>query len=137
MMASAQQASDRAKPGSSVIGWELDRRDRRELLRRFPPKFKSTVADHVTLEAKVARDSELPEEREGEIVGRAEDGSGVEAMVVRIGGTTHRPDGSTNHITWSLGPGRKAVESNDVIADRGWTPIEPAIPIHLEPQRFP
>ena len=136
-MTSALQASERAKPGSSVIGWKLDRAERKELLRRFPPKFKEAIADHVTLEAKVARSAELPEEREGEIVGRAEDGSGVEAMVVRIGGTTDRPDGSTYHITWSLGPGRKAVESNDVIAKHGWIPIEPPIAIRLEPQRFP
>jgi len=135
-MATAQEASGRAKPGSAVIGWKLNRGDRRELLRRFPPKFKQTIADHVTLEAKVARGSELPEEREGTIVGRADDGSGVEAMVVQIGGTTDRPDGSTYHITWSLGPGRKAVESNDVIAHHGWTPIDPPVSIRLDPQRF-
>ena len=28
-------------------------------------------------------------------------------MVVELDGTTDRPDGSTYHITWSLGPGRK------------------------------
>ena len=33
---------------------------------------------------------------------------------------TDRPDGSTYHITWSLGPGRKARESNDVLRDQGW-----------------
>ncbi len=41
--------------------------------------------------------------------------SGVEAMVVAIDGTTDRPDGSTYHITWSLGDGRRARESNDVL----------------------
>jgi len=57
--------------------------------------------------------------------------------VVRIGGTTDRPDGSTYHITWSLGPGRKAKESNDVIAAHGWTPFAAPIPVRLEPRAYP
>ena len=73
-----------------------------------------------------AADAPLPPEADGEIVGRADDGSGVEAMVVRLGGTTDRPDGSTYHITWSLADGRRAKESNDVIAARGWTDVRPA-----------
>ena len=40
-----------------------------------------------------------------------------------IDGTTDRPDGSTYHITWSLGPGRQARESNDVLRERGWEAI--------------
>ena len=38
------------------------------------------------------------------------------------------PDGSTYHITWSLGPGRKARESNDVLRDQGWEPSAGADP---------
>ena len=73
----------------------------------------------------------------GEIVGQADDGRGVQAHVVRIGGTTKRPDGSTYHITWSLdrSRGRKPVESNDVIARQGWTACPP-IPIRFSPARF-
>jgi len=56
--------------------------------------------------------------------------------VVELDGTTDRPDGSTYHITWSLGPGREAVESNDVLGDKGWTPIDRPIPIELRPARF-
>jgi hypothetical protein len=55
---------------------------------------------------------------------------------VQIDGTTDRPDGSTYHITWSLGPGRKAKESNDVLRDRGWRRLDRAIPIRLEPAVF-
>ena len=50
--------------------------------------------------------------------------------------TTDRLDGSTYHITWSLGPGRRAVESNDVLRDLGWEPIDAPIPVELEPARF-
>jgi hypothetical protein len=85
---------------------------------------------------KVARDSALPGETAGEIVGRADDGDGVEAMVVTIAGTTERPGGGTYHITWSLARGRKAKESNDVIAARGWTQLDSPIPITLQPAHF-
>ena len=137
MAVSAQQAHQRAKPGDTVIGWKLDREQRKELLLQFPPKFAEVVADHVTLSARVARSSELPQEMLGEIVGRAEDGKGVEALVVSINGTTDRPDGSTYHITWSLEKGRRAKESNDVIRQHGWDPIELPVPIMLQPARFP
>ncbi len=136
MALNAQQAHQRAKPGDIVIGWQLDREQRKELLLQFPPKFPEVVADHVTLSARVARNSELPSETLGEIVGRAEDGKGVEAMVVSIAGTTDRPDGSTYHITWSLEPWRRAKESNDVIREFGWEPIELPVPVMLQPARF-
>jgi hypothetical protein len=70
------------------------------------------------------------------VVGRADDGKSLECLVVTLGGTTHRPDGSTYHITWSLGPGRKARESNDVLRERGWVALKPPIEIQLEPARF-
>ncbi len=136
MALSAQQAHQQAKPGDTVIGWRLDRDQRRELLLQFPPKFSEVVADHVTLSARVARGSGLPGETHGEIVGRAEDGKGVEALVVSIGGTTDRPDGSTYHITWSLEKGRRAKESNDVIREYGWEPLELPMPVMLEPACF-
>jgi hypothetical protein len=57
-------------------------------------------------------------------------------MVVRIGGTTDRPDGSTYHITWSLRPGRQAKESNDVIARHGWREVHPPVPVTLAPHTY-
>ena len=57
-------------------------------------------------------------------------------MVVSINGTTDRPDGSTYHITWSLGDGRRARESNDVLKERGWDEFDDPVPIKLEPGRF-
>ena len=137
MTLNAQQAHQQAKPGDTVIGWKLDREQRKELLLQFPPRYREVVADHVTLKPRVARNSELPSETMGEIVGRADDGKGVEAMVVSLGGTTDRPDGSTYHITWSLEKGRRAKESNDVIRDHGWEPIELPVPVMLQPARFP
>ena len=134
---SPQQAYDQAGPGDQVIGWEIDSAQRRDLLSRLPPKYAQVVADHVTLRSKVAADAEPPAAVTAEIVGRSDDGRGVEAMVVRIDGRTERPGGGTFHITWSLEPGREARESNDVIAQHGWQPIAPPVAVQLAPGRYP
>ena len=62
-----------------------------------------------------------------------DDGRGVQALVLRIAGTTARPDGSRWHVTWSLdrAAGRKPVESNTVIAERGWSAVDPPEPLRL------
>ena len=123
-----------AKPGS-VIGWLLAEDDRARLLQQFRPKFEKTVAHHVTLQTNAEREPE-PREVKAAIVGRTDDDEGVEAMVVAIDGSTDRPDGSTYHITWSLGPNRRARESNDVLRERGWQELDHPIPVSLEPGRF-
>jgi hypothetical protein len=124
-----------AKPGT-VTGWKLSRDERDALLDRFPPKYENVVADHVTLRTDATPQTPLPREVEAKIVGRADDGESLECLVVELDGTTDRPDGSIYHITWSLGPGRRARESNDVLRERGWTPLPSPIPIDLEPARF-
>lgn len=120
----------------NVTGWKLPRDERERLLRRFPPRYERTIADHVTLKVGGGAEAPLPEEERGTIVGRADDGTSLECLVVEIGGTTDRPDGSTYHITWSLGADRKAKESNDVLRQEGWEAIDQPIPIQLEPARF-
>jgi hypothetical protein len=106
------------------------------LVQRFPPRYAEVVADHVTLRVGASEKTPLPRQREARIVGRADDGDSLECLVVELNGTTERPDGSTYHITWSLGPGRKARESNDVLRDLGWRPVDAPIPVDLEPARF-
>jgi imidazole glycerol phosphate synthase subunit HisF len=123
-----------AKPGT-VIGWKLDCSQRDELLKQHPPRYEQAIADHVTLETNAAS-KPLPPEVTASIVGRTDDESGVEAMVVTIDGTADRPDGSTYHITWSLGTGRRARESNDVLKERGWKELDHPIPVTLAPARF-
>ena len=136
MAPSAEQAFAQSGSGEAVIGWKLDRSYRRALLERFPARFRNVVADHVTLASRAAKDAPLPEETEGRIVGRADDGQGVEAMIVSIGGTTDRPDGSTYHITWSLEPGREARESNAMLAAQRWVLFEAPIDVTLIPALF-
>lgn len=124
-----------AKPGT-VTGWKLPRDERERLLERFPPRYPKVDADHVTLRVGATPQTPLPRAVEARIVGRADDGDSLECLVVELDGTTDRPDGSTYHITWSLGDGRRARESNDVLRDRGWERIDAPIPITLEPARF-
>jgi len=125
-----------AKPGT-VTGWKLAQADRDMLLERFPPKYENVVANHVTLRTGATPSTPLPRKPEtSRIVGRGDDGKGVECFVVEMDGSTDRPDGSTYHITWSLGPTRRARESNDVLRDQGWDYLEAPIDIDLEPARF-
>ena len=120
-----------------VTGWKLPRDGERErLLERFPPKYDRAIADHVTLQASASEDTPLPREVDAEIVGYADDGESLECLVVAIDGTSDRPDGSTYHISWSLGAGRKARESNDLLRDRGWQYLDRPIPIRIEPAKF-
>jgi hypothetical protein len=118
-----------------VIGWLLDTDHRKALLARIEPAYARTIAHHVTLKPDAEAGEAAPEARTAAVVGVADDGAGVQALVVELNGTTARPDGGTYHITWSLAPGRDARESNDVIAAKGWTPYE-RIAIHLKPARF-
>lgn len=119
----------------TTLGWKLDPTQRVDLLGQFPPVWPDVIAHHVTLRAGADPAEPLPPHVRAEIVGSVDDGAGVQALVVAIDGTTDRPDGSTYHITWSLdrSKGREPVESNQVIAERGWRPVAPSIPILIEP----
>jgi hypothetical protein len=119
----------------SVIGWKLDRGERGTLLGRFLPRYAEAIADHVTLRSGAESDP-LPDRVKAAIVGRTDDGESLEAMVVAIDDSVDRPDGSTFHITWSLGPGRRTRESNDVLREQGWSRLPEPIPITLQPARF-
>ena len=119
-----------------TVGWKLDRDDRAALLRRFTPRYDEPVADHVTMKGQ-ADETAPPPDAVCVLVGYVDDGAGVEAMVVEINGETARPDGSTFHITWSLAPNRRAVESNDVIASRRWIALNGRVPVRVTPARWP
>jgi hypothetical protein len=109
------------------VGWLLDPRDRAKLLTQVPPRYPDVVAHHVTLAVGTKARRPPPSALAGEIVGRADDDAGVEALVVRIDGTTSRPGGGTYHVTWSLdrARGRRPADSNDVLARCGWTKLGP------------
>lgn len=121
-----------------ATGWKLGPASREFLVDIFPPRWHDLVADHVTLDADASPHDPLPPEVEAAVIGHADDGRGVEALVVAIDGRTERPDGSTFHITWSLdrAEGRRAAESNTLLGDQGWRPLAAPIAIELIPSRF-
>jgi hypothetical protein len=118
-----------------VIGWLLSKGDRERLLGLVPPRYAQPVAHHVTLKPDATSEERAPPVREAAVVGVSDDGVGVQALVVELDGRTARPDGGVYHITWSLEPSRRAVESNAVIATHGWAPMDP-MSIDLTPGRF-
>lgn len=118
-----------------VAGWLLDEEDRARLLALLPPAYPRAVAHHVTLRADVPPGFPPPAAKAGTVVGLADDGAGVQALMVEIEGSTRRPDGSTWHVTWSPADGRKPVESNDVIRAHGWTATA-RHPLRLHPAVF-
>lgn len=108
-----------------TIGWKLDPDCRDLMLSRFPPCYGRVVADHVTRHVDHEPDATPPPEiANARIVGRADDGTGVETLVVALNGTTTRPDGGTWHITWSLAEGRGARDSNALLTESGWEPLD-------------
>ncbi|WP_408591521.1 hypothetical protein [Novosphingobium sp.] len=107
--------------GSRVVGWKLSEPCRARLLDLFPPRHARLVADHVTLHPFAGVDAVPPPALlSARIVGHADDGTGVEALVVAIDGSTERPGGGTWHVTWSLAEGRRARDSNDLLGRGDW-----------------
>lgn len=116
-----------------TAGWKLDPAERAALLAVFRPRYDRLVADHVTCKPDPVGGLQPVE---ADIVGRADDDAGVEALIVEIAGSPDRPDGSTWHVTWSLGEGREAKESNAVIAEHGWKAVGPYA-LRLTPATWP
>ncbi len=122
---------------SFYTGWELDEKDRAKLLRVFAPAYPDVIAHHVTYKNPVDPQTKPPQAVDAAVVGIADDGSKVQALVVEIDGTTERLDGLIYHITWSIdrGAGAKPVHSNFVIANTGFKPVE-RTPVSLTPRVF-
>ena len=116
-------------------GWLVDPKTRESLLQRYPPIYPNVVAHHVTLSSGIESDAAIPLPTRGTIVGRVDDGNGVEALIIEIGGTTDRIGGGTYHITWSLdrAANREARESNGAIARLGWQSVAAPQEIELMP----
>jgi hypothetical protein len=125
-----------SKMTKGYVGWKISPQERDRILNHFPALFERVIAHHVTLKFGVTQDHVLPTATMGYIVGESVDPSGVQALIVSINNSVARPGGGVLHVTWSLEPGRKPVESNQVIANQGWHPVTP-FPIELTPEFFP
>ncbi|MDJ0951292.1 MAG: hypothetical protein QNJ94_20460 [Alphaproteobacteria bacterium] len=106
--------------------WPEETRDL--LLVRFRPAYPDVVAHHITVAHGVPPETPPPPQPNSvAIVGRCDDGAGLEALIVSLDDSTKRADGKTYHITWSLdrARGRRPHEANDMIAACGFTPVDP------------
>ncbi len=114
----------------------LDDKSRNELMKVFPPKYPDVIAHHVTLQFGIPADSKIPDmPNDIQVVGYADNGESLEALVVSVNGSVKRPDGKVFHITWSLdkSKGIKPVHSNNLITEMGWKEIDMPIAITVTP----
>ena len=111
--------------------WLLSGKDRSTLLAAFPPKFPDVIAHHVTITQGKFKNLSMPPEAVMEVIGYATDGIGLEALVVRVNGSSKRDDGRVYHITWSIDrvAGYKPADSNGVIEAYGWEDVVPEIKV--------
>jgi hypothetical protein len=118
-------------------GWLLPDNERSKLLALFNPNYPDVIAHHITDKSGVKSNWPLPVETTGIVVGIADNGESLQALVVSINGSVNRPDGSFYHITWSLdrSNGMKPVMSNDLLK-QGWDSVPP-ISISITPTFFP
>ncbi len=112
----------------------LDDASRTALAERFPPKYPKFVGHHVTLSFGVPKDTEVPAPANIKVIGHADSGDGLEALVVTVNGKTERPDGKRYHITWSLDPAKYSpVDSNTLLSNNKFTLVR-SIPINTTPK---
>ena len=105
------------KPDHYLV-FELSEKSRAHLLGLFQPRFFKVIANHVTIEFNLTKEKldrykntllyPTPIVR---AYGYAR-GDGVECIAVAIGDNVDRQDGSFYHITLSIDPPHKPVESN-------------------------
>jgi hypothetical protein len=120
---------------SPYLAYEVKEGSRQRLLRMFPPKYPETICGHVTIKFPASEGDVPPAPVESAyVVGYADSGDGLEALVVEIDGGTKRADGKFFHITLSLdrAAGKKPVQSNALVS-KGYQPVG-RIPIWVEPK---
>jgi hypothetical protein len=83
----------------------LSREETERLRTLFPPRYAKLSGDHITVRYDVPLEgTDLPPDAKIEVIGRADDGNGIEALIVTVDGKRCQPGGRPFHITWSLDP---------------------------------
>jgi hypothetical protein len=107
---------------NNYTAYVLDDSARTSLLAKFPPKYPKVIAHHVTVQFGVPADTEVPPPARVKVIGYADSGDGLEALVCTVDGKAERPDGKRFHITLSLDPSKySAVDSNKLLASNKFT----------------
>ncbi len=88
--------------------YELDADSKSQLLEAIPPKYPTVVADHITQNFGVSAGTPIPEPKSVKVVGVADDGRGLQGLIVEVDGERTRPDGKPFHITWSYDASKMA-----------------------------
>lgn len=117
---------DQTKLLKGYTGYELTELGRAQLLAHIEPAYPDVIAHHVTHEFGVY-DSLPPEAASVRVTAVAFDDR-VQAVVVKVNGTTARPDNKIYHITVSIdrGAGATPNDSNRMLADlANWRAIDP------------
>lgn len=115
----------------SYIAFVLHDRAREAVLRRIPLKHPDVIAHHVTLAFGVKVEDPIVFLLDSLITdvvvyGYVEDDR-CQAALVKINGSTIRPNGGFYHITLSIdrSKGAKPVDSNNLIQEKEWTEVHP------------
>ena len=103
------------------LAFVLDEKSKARLLDIFPPKYSKVYAHHSTIQFKITSSnledfSDLFGVTKIDVYGYAHK-PGVECAAVSINGNKNRRDGSFYHITISVQPPHKPVESNNLKND--------------------
>ena len=108
-------------------GYLLTENSRAKLLEIFPPKYSRIICHHITEKFDTPSDEPVPQiPKNVQVTGYIDSGDGVEGLLVKIDGSSIRPDGNTYHITLSISENRKPKDTNDYIQD-----AEPVDPINI------
>lgn len=134
------KVSDVTKTKTGYEAFELTPQARSTLAKLFPPKYPEFIGHHIThmFGVPMSHASSYGDTVDFEVIGYADDGEGLEALVVRPRvSRLSRPDGKIYHITWSLdrSKGMKPMMSNALVA-RGFQPVSPPITIQTRFEFF-
>jgi hypothetical protein len=109
--------------GKKYLAYNLSDESRSEILARFPPKFQKVKCHHITYLFDVS-DEEIPPRATAQVIGYSNNDY-IECVVVKINDSEIRPDGKTFHITLSHDDEASASDSNVLLSEVGFTPIDP------------
>jgi hypothetical protein len=117
---------DEKKLKKGYTGYELTNSAHRELLAHIEPIHPDVIAHHVTHEYGVFES--LPPDATYVRVTAVASNDKVQAAIVKVNGTSFRPNDKVYHITISIdrAAGAKPVDSNDLVQDsRNWVAVDP------------
>jgi hypothetical protein len=113
----------------NYVGYFLTDQSRNLLLGKFPPKFEKVFCDHITFATGHSDKNIVPESKNISVIGYKIDEGGLEVLVVSVGSTTRRPDGSIFHITHSLNPHKFSPKDSNVLLSKGYDRLDRIIRI--------